>query len=221
MRFRRQYIVNRFQYRLLALHAVHLAATVILVFGVSVAPLMQDVGDPSVQLSDRALSASILLYFHQHVLPWLVLLSAVLLGHSILISHRIAGPLYRLQRTMTDVANGNLTASANIRRKDYLTSEADSFNQMIRSVNTTVHRAQGRGEQLDELLGELARSLDGPDREEARRLVDELQRGCSALATELGRFRTSPPVATIAAESLAEPASRTPDINRPSRQRAA
>ncbi len=46
-------------------------------------------------------------------------------------SHRIAGPLYRLQTAVNEVKNGNLEPTLTIRKKDELQQLVISFQQMV------------------------------------------------------------------------------------------
>ena len=46
-------------------------------------------------------------------------------------SHRIAGPLYRLQKAANEVKNGNLEQTLTIRKKDELQQLIISFQQMV------------------------------------------------------------------------------------------
>jgi len=53
----------------------------------------------------------------------------------IFLSHRIAGPLFRLKRYMTFVRNGNYSHEIKFRKGDQLHDMADSFNEMVLSLD--------------------------------------------------------------------------------------
>jgi sensor histidine kinase YesM len=53
----------------------------------------------------------------------------VILG--ILFSHRVAGPLYRMNRHMQEVASGSEKLTFQVRDGDYFSELADNFNTMI------------------------------------------------------------------------------------------
>jgi len=66
---------------------------------------------------------------------------AVLLAHmglilwlGIVASHRIAGPLYRLKRTMEQVTAGDRKVRFSVREKDQLGDVAELFNEMMDAV---------------------------------------------------------------------------------------
>ncbi len=53
---------------------------------------------------------------------------------TLLISHRIAGPLYRLEKDIDAVKNGNLNIEIRVRKDDEFQDLAKSLNQMIKSI---------------------------------------------------------------------------------------
>ncbi len=57
---------------------------------------------------------------------------------TLFISHRIAGPLYRLEKDIAEVNSGNLEVEIHVRRKDELQNLAKSLNQMVRTMRNTV-----------------------------------------------------------------------------------
>jgi methyl-accepting chemotaxis protein len=80
------------------------------------------------------------------ILPLLILSSlaaiigagAVTIIVTLFISHRIAGPLYRLEKDIAEVNNGNLTVEIHVRKKDELQELARSLNQMLKSIRSTL-----------------------------------------------------------------------------------
>ncbi|OFZ54729.1 MAG: hypothetical protein A2428_00890 [Bdellovibrionales bacterium RIFOXYC1_FULL_54_43] len=53
---------------------------------------------------------------------------------SIFISHRIAGPLYKLGRFFQQAKTGNLTEELAFRKKDHFPELADQYNDMVRGL---------------------------------------------------------------------------------------
>lgn len=53
---------------------------------------------------------------------------------TIFISHRIAGPLYKLKRAMEDVAKGNFDLRISFRKNDHFKDIQDTFNDMVQAV---------------------------------------------------------------------------------------
>lgn len=82
---------------------------------------------------------------------WLPLLSSSLIGSLVILlfglfySHRLAGPLFNLKRTMSKVARGKWDVSVGIRKND-------EFHDVKESLNGLVTSLQERMSKLDEVL---------------------------------------------------------------------
>jgi nitrogen fixation/metabolism regulation signal transduction histidine kinase len=63
----------------------------------------------------------------------LVLLSLAFLI-SIFMSHKIAGPLYKLNRFFREARDGNIQQKLSFRRKDYFQELVPTYNEMMDSV---------------------------------------------------------------------------------------
>ncbi|MFA6281070.1 MAG: methyl-accepting chemotaxis protein [Candidatus Omnitrophota bacterium] len=80
------------------------------------------------------------------ILPLLILSSlvAIVVGGiitisvTLFISHRIAGPLYRLEHDITEVGKGNLSIRIYVRKKDELNDLVGFLNQMIDSIRKII-----------------------------------------------------------------------------------
>ncbi len=64
----------------------------------------------------------------------------------VLLSHRIAGPLYRVQKALHEIGQGDLTHRIRLRENDQLDELAQALNQFA--------------QRMDEKLGSLQRELD-------------------------------------------------------------
>lgn len=54
---------------------------------------------------------------------------------SIFLSHRIAGPLYKLRKALADVARGNLDQKIVFRKNDHFMELQDQFNDMVQHLS--------------------------------------------------------------------------------------
>lgn len=84
----------------------------------------------------------------------LMLLVLLLGGATIVVSHRVAGPLYRLAQSARALGQGDLTVTFNLRRSDELHEVGDALNAMVTSVRTLLSR---EAEALRTLTGGLDR----------------------------------------------------------------
>ena len=64
-----------------------------------------------------------------------VLVTSIVAAMAVLYqSHKIAGPMFRLQRICDEVANGNLNPVTSLRKADQLTALASSFESMVEAL---------------------------------------------------------------------------------------
>ena len=70
-----------------------------------------------------------------------LVVAAVVLVHIVLVvwlglitSHRIAGPIYRIRKSLEEVAKGNMNVRIHLRKHDKLVEVADAFNAMMESL---------------------------------------------------------------------------------------
>jgi len=76
------------------------------------------------------------------ILPFLALSSliviiaagAVIVAITLFVSHRIAGPLYRLEKDIAEVIKGNMNMNFRVREKDELRDLANALNQMMKAL---------------------------------------------------------------------------------------
>jgi methyl-accepting chemotaxis protein len=77
---------------------------------------------------------------------------AITFAVSIFVSHRIAGPLYKLRKFMIEASSGNLTQRLRFRQADHFQELADTYNEMMDRVGGSFLRSQ---EQMDEAIKQL------------------------------------------------------------------
>lgn len=53
---------------------------------------------------------------------------------SIFLSHRIAGPLYKLRKSLEEITKGNFDARITFRKNDHFTELQDTFNEMAEQL---------------------------------------------------------------------------------------
>jgi HAMP domain-containing protein len=97
---------------------------------------------------------------------------------SIVLSHRVAGPIYRFERSAEEVAGGNLTHKVFLRRQDELVDFRDTFNIMVDALRGKVAgdvACAFRGKkQLEALLEE--NGLSPAAAERVKRAISEMER---------------------------------------------
>ena len=118
----------------------------------------------------------------------LVLTFVCLTLHGILLTHRVAGPAYRLERTLKSMRQGDLSIDIRLRKRDYLASVADAYNEMIVPLRQDVAR----------LRQTVASLIDQPND------PDDVRQAGNLMAEILDRYTIDASRAPVAEECEAE-----------------
>ncbi len=129
------------------------------------------------------------LMFQQLIWPPLVLLFVILCVGTVIFTHRIAGPLYRLRSVLKTIGEGNLSVQATIRKHDYLHEEADCINEMIESLRLKIMDIET---QYRVVLGEVSelKRAEGGGRGSTER-IQRLEAEMDRLGSQLRFFKTA------------------------------
>jgi|Deesub1362B_J571_1020462.scaffolds.fasta_scaffold00082_50 methyl-accepting chemotaxis protein len=106
---------------------------------------------------------------------WLVLISVgvAVVIFSMFLTHRVAGPIYRFERTVDDLIEGNLNFRVRIRKKDEGKELADKFNNLITTYADVLNETKELSDKIEKALGE---ALKTPQRDELLKEVMEVNR---------------------------------------------
>ena len=189
--YRRQRIlIDRFQYRLLVINLLYFC-TILLIFATALfLPLILELHSDSIL--KQAEAASQFLSLHARVWPALFLVFVLLAFHSIFVSHRIVGPLYRFRTTFQAVAAGDLSVRATLRKHDYLEKESESVNQMIASLQAKVQDIEAPSQDVQALVGVLERAIERGAVEDMHQSIKELRVHVERLQGAINQFRLAP-----------------------------
>ena len=205
---RRRILIDRLQFTLLGVSVVHLilivSAFVVAIFAPAILALYRET---SPELSLEA--ANEFLSLHKRIWPAAALALLLIAYHSVHVSHRIAGPLYRFRKVFGAMAQGDLTLRAGVRTKDYLGRDAEAINEMIdglvaRSMETHKSAAEAQAA-LSDLVALTARTQDS----ELSAAIGNLGLRLDRLSESVARIRC-PAVQADAPEATPESAVAAP-----------
>ena len=111
------------------------------------------------------------------IIPILVVvnISALLLaaGFMLLPTHRIAGPIFHLQRDLKSIEEGKFPEKIAVRKNDTLIEFAESFDKAMRSVQNRIKTVRQDLVDLEKLVSELESSqYNDSDIRELKRKID-------------------------------------------------
>ncbi len=94
------------------------------------------------------------------LLKWIVVFIFVIAILSIFVSHKIAGPVYRLEETTRIIASGDLTYQIHLRHGDELGELQEAFNKMSDSLRNMVAKDREIIEKLIVAGNKLKNTID-------------------------------------------------------------
>ena len=109
----------------------------------------------------------------------------------ILMTHRIAGPMYRFERYINEIGSGRLYSDLKIRKKDQFQNMAGSLNKMTHDLKLGLLEVNDVSDELDKLIEELSASSSREIllREDIKRIVGELKKDKQNLSRALEHFK--------------------------------
>lgn len=149
------------------------------------------------------------------ILPTLILSSLVaiiLVGLAtiivfIFITHRIAGPLHRLETDLAEIAKGNLTKDIHLRKKDEFKTLAAIINSLLRNLRNPISVSQTKLNELEDDINDVKAGLraKGTSEDEAERIVKPMRKKTEQIKHIFSFFKISS-VAIFFAFMLCTPA---------------
>lgn len=183
---RKRILISTLQLRLLALNLVYFCVILLVFAAFLLLPLMLHLRNASLEASAENLAAANgFLFLHRRLWPAVLVVLVLLALHSLIVSHRVAGPLYRFRRVFEAVTAGDLSARAMLRKHDYLVEEAEALNRMLAAL---AERTAGPGAQAAALRAALA-DLERARQRGAADGLDESIRRLSTLVDQLAAGR--------------------------------
>lgn len=171
-KWRNLLILPGFQLRLALGNLIFLIAVVSLFCFVLLLTFYYDVTMADSLWSQYA-SAEIFLRLLERGAILLLAVTAVSLGYHIAFSHRLCGPLVNMRHTFAALAQGNATRDVHLRRKDFLTTEAQAINEMLAAVRGRIADLKESQAEIDVLARQLP---PGPVADRLRERLSEQQR---------------------------------------------
>jgi methyl-accepting chemotaxis protein len=189
---RRRILIESYQYRLLFINLLYFCIILLIFAAALFLPLILKLNSGNASVVEQGELAGQFLALHSRVWPAMLVVFVLLALHSVFVSHRIAGPLYRFRKVFGAVAGGDLSVRATLRKGDYLGKESESLNRMIVSLRAKVESIQNHHGEMQKVLTALKQSVDRGSIEEVHRLLEALRVQREELTASIGQFRTDP-----------------------------
>lgn len=108
------------------------------------------------------------------------------------LSHRIAGPLFRIEKGIGEIKEGDLTLKINLRSNDEITKMAECFNGMVESLKDGLLKIKMQSKSLGSQMDDLAALSQGNafSSQQMRNTLKELSRKKEELDRAIEYFKT-------------------------------
>lgn len=101
-----------------------------------------------------------------------VIVTSIVAGIAVLYqSHKIAGPMYRLQKMCEEVSNGNYSPITSLRKADQLTDLAKSFEAMIDALKARQDKNVSTVADLTKLLEGMLKQVE---KESDKKIINDM-----------------------------------------------
>lgn len=187
---RKYYIEKKFQtkYFLLTmlLLLTYTSVFVIILFAPSILTLYFD--NP---LAEKVEASRVLLLLHRKVWPAIGAVIILFGALSIFVSHRIAGPLYRLKKSLSLITQGNLNVKVKLRKGDDLNDLAEHVNILVEELRTVVTTVRVDYDLLSDYILEIEREIKANvlTEESGRKIIKKVLDGRKNIKAFLEKFK--------------------------------
>lgn len=156
---RRRFYVHPIQKRYAFLTAILLAAyTFMIVLFLLLPPAMKLISGQS--LEEKAQAAMQYIILGERIWPAIAISISILAIISVYITHKLAGPIYRFEKTAKDVINGDLSVRIRLRKKDDLKDLANLFNQLLGNIDRSLKNIKKKETEIRADLPLIIKRLD-------------------------------------------------------------
>lgn len=134
---------------------------------------------------------SIINAVNARILLSVLLLTPLVVCAGIYLSHKIAGPIYRIEKFLGSMAKGDIAARLTLRKGDELTSVADSINLLNDSMKATIARQRTSLKRVLSELDDVKKMADSrpSDMAQLDKNIDRLHNEVRDLAKELDWYK--------------------------------
>ena len=187
---RRKYVIRpKLQVRLMILSISYVIFFCAVIGAYLFIPLMIEL-DKSDMGSDQALvAAKRILYLNEKFWPAILLSFFGIACHSIFISHKIAGPLYRFNFIFKAIKEGTVPPLIQVRKGDYLYNEMENINQMLEQLRDKLIGLREAEAQLNRSIIKCKDTVSHSSTSELIKKMEDLAEQGKKVEEKLGYFK--------------------------------
>ena len=147
------------QFRLAFFNLFYLVLIAVVIILAILSPLYYGMAG-ALEPCDLYLSAKLFRVVLERMAVAIVFITALSFIHSIILSHKIFGPLVNIRHTIDKIAKGDFTRKIHLRKGDYLNKEAQLINAMMADLSDSVQELR---KDHDNMMREIEKEAGGRD----------------------------------------------------------
>ncbi|MFA5143647.1 MAG: methyl-accepting chemotaxis protein [Candidatus Omnitrophota bacterium] len=122
---------------------------------------------------------------NRSLVPKIVILTALIFLAGIFLSHKIAGPMYRIERSAEAIRHGDLRVNFKIRKNDEMKDAAAALEEMVETLHSDVKRMKAESIALEEKMDSLVKMGAIPENE-----ITRLKEILNSIDSVLSKYKT-------------------------------
>lgn len=112
---------------------------------------------------DRLALEGALKAVNRSLIPKVLILSIVIFLGGIIVSHKIAGPIYRIEQSARAIRDGDLRVNFNVRKSDEMKETAHVLEEMVETLHHDVKKIKAEVSALEDRLRIIAKHISNED----------------------------------------------------------
>jgi methyl-accepting chemotaxis protein len=189
---RTQYLVaKKFQLKYAGIILLLVSLTAIMCSYVIYYTMMLTMGDKLANVYPQGRLISIVNMVNFRILLSMLLVAPIVMIIGIYASHKIAGPIYRIERFLGSMADGDLSTPLTLRKNDELINLAGGINRVVDSVKATMKKEMAAIGSISASMENLRRIATSKSVNNAAldQALDKLNEEVSVLRSEVEKYK--------------------------------
>ncbi len=185
------FVAKKFQLKYVGLILLLVFSTAIMCSYVIYYTMMLTMGDKLANIYPQGRLIAIVNAVNVRILLSMLLVAPLIVIIGIYASHKIAGPIGRIEGFLDGMAMGELSMPLNIRRNDELISLANGINRVLDSMRTAVGREKNKLNDISAALDNLKRTAESKPVNHAAldKAITKLSDEVSAFSKDLDKYK--------------------------------
>lgn len=185
---RRRYLISAaFQLKYVGLILIFIFLTAALCSYVVYYSAMLLMGEKLANVYPQGRLMAIVNHVNFRILMSVLLITPLVALIGILLSHKIAGPIYRMEHVLAGMASGDLTMHISLRKGDEMTGLADHINTLTDSIKSAIVKERERLSAISNEMNELRRLTSSTPH--ANDAINRVDKSLSDLEKELNKYK--------------------------------